>query len=159
MFRKKRYEQASVASQKAGRNRVVKICQAYLLLEKAWVISTTASEARVQAFLTAAKAFVDCIRDSPVEQVKERLGFHKAAGECYSEAGSYINSGKNYSIAGEYDEAARAYLKGKHIEKMVEVIIRYGDTMDSDLVECLEIAAKSHYFKVCFDRNPAVGRS
>ena len=159
MFLNKRYEQASVAFKRAGRDREVKICQAYLLRGKARLISTAASEARIQAFLTAAKAFVDCVKDSPAERVTERLSYHKAAGECYSEARFYKNSGKNYSIAGEYDEAARAYKKGEYIDEMVEVINQHRDTMDTRLIESLEMAAKLHYFKVCFGRNPAVGRS
>ena len=154
MFINKRYEPASVAFQKAGRNREVKICQAYLLREKAWVISTTAREARIQAFLTAAKAFVDCVRDSPAERVTERLGHRRVAGECYSEARSYKVSGKNYWIAGEYDEAARAYRKGGYFDEMVEVINQHRNTMDGGLIERLEMAAKVHYFKVCFDSNP-----
>ena len=159
MFLNKRYEQASVAFKRAGRDREVKICQAYLLRGKARVISTTASEARIQAFLTAAKAFVSCAKDSPAERVTERLSYHKAAGECYSEARSYRNSGKNYLIAGEYDETARAYKNGEYIDEMMEVINRHRDTMDAVLIERLEMAAKLHHFKVCFNSNPGVGRS
>ena len=152
MFLNKRYEQASVALQKAGRNREAAVCQAYLLRGKARMITTTARAARIQAFLAAAEAFVDCVRDSTVGQ--ERLGYHKAAGECYSEAHSYKKSGKNYCIAEEYDEAACAYLKGGYFDEMVEVINRNRDTMDGGLVERLEMAAKFHYFKVCFKTNP-----
>ena len=159
MFLNKRYEPASVAFQRAGRGREVKICQAYLLREKARLISTTAIEARIYAFLNAAKAFVDCVRDSPEERVTERLGYLKASGECYLEARSYKKSGKNYLDAGEYEAAARAYEKGEYIDDMVEVINRHRDTMDSGLIKRLEMTAKLHYFEVWFNSNPAVGGS
>ena len=159
MFLNKRYEPASVAFRRAGRDREVRICQAYLLREKARVISTTASDARIRAFFNAAKAFVNCVKDSPAERVTEHLGYHKAAGECFSEAGYYKNSGKNYLVAGEFDEAACAYEKGEYIDDMVEVIDQHRNAMDSGLVERLKITAKTHYFEVCLDSNPVHGCS
>ena len=153
MFLNKRWEQASVALSKAGRNREVKICDAYLLREKARLIFTTAGEVRVRAFVTAAEAFITCARDSTLEEVDERLAherlaYYRTAGECYSEARDLKSAGDNYCIAGEYTEAARAYREGGYFDEMVEVINRHRDVMNGGLIERLEADAKVHYFKV-----------
>jgi hypothetical protein len=146
VFVDKRYAEASVAFQRAGRNREARICDAYLLQEKAWSISTTAGAARLQAFIAAADAFVSCARDSPSKQVNERLSYYGAAGECYSEARDLKNAGDSYQMA-----AARAYREGGYFDEMVEVITQHGDTIDSSLCERLTMAAQMHYFKVYFN--------
>jgi len=150
MFSNKRYEQASVAFQRAGRNREAAICDAYLLREKARLVSTTTSAARIRAFTTAADAFITCARDSPSKQVKERLACYKAAGECYSEARKLKKSGDNYQLAEDYAAAARTYREGGYFDEMVEVITQHGNTLESGLVERLKMAAQLHYFKVYF---------
>ena len=150
MFFNKRYKQASVAFLNAGRNREAKICDAYLSREKAQLVSTTASAARIQAFITTANAFIACARDSPPKQVNERLAYYGAAGECYSEAHDPKNAGDSYRMAQQYTAAARAYREGGHFDEMVEVITRHGNTLDSGLLGRLTMAAQMHYFKVYF---------
>ena len=148
MFLNKRYAQASVAFQRAGRDREAAICDAYLLREKARSISTTASAARIQAFIVAANAFFTCARDSPPKQAKERLTYYEVAGECYSEARDPKNAGDSYQMAEKYATAVRAYREGGYFSKMVEVITRHGDTLDSGLLERLTMVARMYYFKV-----------
>jgi len=149
MFLNKRYEQASVAFLRAGEDREAAICNAYFLREKARLISTTAHVVRVQAFITAAKAFVACAQDSPSKQrVNEHLAYHGAAGECYLEARDQKNAGKNYLIAEQYGAAARAYLEGEYFDKMVEVITQHEKAIDSGLLRRLTMAAQMHYAKV-----------
>ena len=160
MFLNKRWEQASVALSKAGRNREVKICDAYLLREKARLIFTTAGEVRVRAFVTAAEAFITCARESTSEEdnerlAHERLAYYAAAGECYQEAGDLKNAGDNYRIAEQYPAAACAYREGEHFDEMVEVINRHRDVIDGGLIERLKTDAKVHYFKVYFNSRPA----
>ena len=151
MFLNKRYAQASVAFQRAGRDREAAICDAYLLREKARSISTTASAARIQAFIVTANAFFTCARDSPPKQAKERLTYYEVAGECYSEARDPKNAGDSYQMAEKYATAAHTYRDGGYFDEMVEVIIRHGDTLDSGLPGCLRMAAQMHYFKVYFN--------
>lgn len=147
MFLNQRYEQASVAFSRAKQDRVVKICDAYLLRENARLISTTAGETRIQAFVIAAKAFITCARDS-TSQVNERLAYYGAAGECYFEARDLKKAGDNYCTAKQYLAAACAYREGEHFDQMVEVINRHRSVIDGGLVERLETDAKVHYFKV-----------
>ena len=148
MFLNKRYAQASVAFLRAGRKREVAICDAYLLREKARSISTTAGEARVQAFIDAADAFTACAEDSPSKQVRERLTYYGTAGECYAEAREFKNAGDNYRMAEQYSAAARAYRKGDHFDELADVITQYGDALDSGLLERLTKVTQMYYFKV-----------
>jgi len=150
MFLNQRYEQASVAFSRAKQNRVVKICDAYFLREKARLISTTTGETRIQAFVTAAKDFIACARDS-MSQVNERLAYYGAAGECYFEARDLKNAGDNYCTAEQYLAAACAYREGEHFDKMVEVINRHRSDIDDGVVKRLETDAKVYYFKVYFN--------
>ena len=151
MFLNKRYAQASVAFLRAGRDREAAICDAYLLREKARSISTTANAARIRAFATAAKAFIACARNSPSKQVNERLAYYGTAGECYLEARDPKNAGDSYLIAEQYAAAACAYLEGGHFDKVVEVITRHRDAIDSGLLERLTTAARVYYFEVHFN--------
>lgn len=148
MFFNKRYAQASIAFQRAGRTREAAICDAYILREKARLVSTTTSAARVRAFTTAANAFITCARDSPSKQVNERMAYYGAAGECYSEAHDPKNAGDNYRLARQYAAAARNYREGGYFDEMVEVVTQHGNTLDSGLRERLTMAAQMHYFKV-----------
>jgi len=149
MFLNQRYEQASVAFSRAKQNRVVKICDAYSSREKARLISTTAGETRIQAFVTAAEAFIACARDS-TSQDNERLAYYGAAGECYFEAHELENAGDNYCTAEQYPAAVCAYWEGERFDKMVKVINRHRSVIDGGLIERLETDAKVHYFKVYF---------
>ena len=149
MFLNKRYSQALVAFRRAGRDREVTICNAYLLREKARLVSTTASAARIQAFVIAANAFIACARDSPKQRVSERLAYHGEAGECYLEARDPKNAGDNYLIAGQYGVAGCAYLEGEHFDQLAEVIIQHRDAIESPgILGRLTTAARMHYSKV-----------
>jgi len=151
MFASKHYAQASVAFLNAGWDRAATICDAYLLRDKARMTSTTTSAARNRAFITAAGAFVACARDSPSKQVKERLAYYRAAGECYFEVRDLKRAGDNYRMAKQYDTAARTYREGGCFDEMVEVITQHGDALDDDLLERLTSVAQMYYFKVYFN--------
>ena len=148
MFLNKRYAQASIAFQRAGRDREAAICDAYLLREKARLVSTTASAARVKAFVTAANAFITCAQDSSSKQANERLAYYGTAGECYLEAGNPKKAGDHYQMAEKYGEAARAYREGGYFDVMVKVITRHKDAIESGLLERLTMVAQMHYIKV-----------
>lgn len=151
MFLNKRYGQASVAFLRAGRKREAAICDAYLLREKARSVSTITSEARIQAFVTAADAFATCAEDSPLKQVRERLTYYGIAGECYSEARKFENAGDNYRMAEQYAAAARAYREGNNFDELAEVITQHGNALDRGLLERLRKVTQMYYFKVCPD--------
>jgi hypothetical protein len=150
MFLNKRYAQASVAFLRAGRDREAAICDAYLLREKARLVSITTGAARIQAFFAAANAFITCAQDSPSKQINERLAYYGTAGECYLEARDLKNAGDSYRMAKQYAAAARTYREGGYFDEMVEVITRHGNALDSGLLERLTKVAQMYYFKVYF---------
>ena len=149
MFRNGRYALASAACRRSGRFRQARICDAYLLQEKAGLVSITAGAARTQAFLTAANALSACARESPSKQEKERLTCYEAAGDCYLEARDHKRAGDSYRSAELYDKSACTYEEGGRIDEMVEVFTRYkiNSVLHVQLVE----VARMHYFKVRFN--------
>lgn len=148
MFHYGHYAQASVAFKRAARDREAGICDAYALQEKAALTSTTTSAIRIQAFLTSAKAFLDCAQNTPPRHVKEHLTCYEAAGDCYKEAHDLRRAADNYWLAEKYTEAAITYQEIAHIDEMVEVITQHRDTFDGNLHEQLMSFAQMHYFKV-----------
>lgn len=151
MFLNKRYAQASTAFLRAGRNREVTICEAYLLRERARLTSTIAGAARARAFVTAANAFVACAQDSPSKRINERLSYYVTAGGCYSEARDLKRAGDSYRMAEQYDTAARTYREGGHFGEMAEVVTQHGNSFrDGSLLERLTKLSQIYYFKVCF---------
>jgi hypothetical protein len=150
MFHNELFAQASVAFRKAGLDRQAKICDAYLSQKNAGFISTT-SPARIQAFVTAAKAFIACAQKSPAMQVKESLTCYEAAGDCYSQARDPESAGDSYMLAKLYLKAACAYQEVKRFDKVVKVINEHGGAFTDDLREQFVTAARLHYFKVRFN--------
>jgi len=136
------------------RNREADICDAYLSREKARLISTTASAARIKAFNFTANAFIACARDSPSKQVNERLAYYGTAGECYSEACDLKNAGDSYRMAERYTAAVCTYWEGRCVDEMVGVITQHGNALESGLLERLTRVAQMHYFKVHFNGRP-----
>ena len=148
MFENGRFAQASLAYRKAGRDREAKICDAYVLQEKAGLISTTATTARKKAFVDAASAFSTCAQNSPPRQTKERLTCYEAAGDCYSEARDLKSAGDSYRLAQLYKKAACTYREGEFFDEMVKVITLQKRSFTSELYQELMMAARMYYFKV-----------
>jgi hypothetical protein len=155
MFFSKRYDQASVAFQRAERPREAAVCDAYLLREKARSQSSTASAPRDKAFIEAAMAFNACGQAAPPKLEDERRAYYKNAGECFSEGRKLDEAGKSYVKAGEYTLAVRVYRKGGHFDEMVEVLRLYKNSIDSNVVRRLTQVAQMFYFKV--SRGPHEG--
>lgn len=149
MFLNKRYAQASVAFLRAGRNREVAICNAYLLREKARSTSTVTYATRTRTFLVAADAFIACAQECTSKQTKECLAYYGTAGECYSEARHLKKAGDSYRMAEKYAAAARTYREGGYFDELTEVITQHGDALDSGLLDRLTKVAQMYYFKVC----------
>ena len=148
MFDNGRFAQAALAFRKAGRDKEVKICDAYILQEKAGLISTVAAAARKKAFVDAANAFSTCAQNSPPRQTKERLTCYETAGDCYSEARDLKSAGDSYRLAELYAEAACTYREGEFFDEMVKVITLHKRSFTSELYQELMMAARMHYFKV-----------
>ena len=146
MFRRGRYEQASVAFRRAGREKKARICDAYVMQEKTALTSTTTSAARIQAFAAAAEDFVDCALNSPSKV--ERLTCYEAAGDCYKEAQDLKRAANSYQEGERYDKAALAYQEGECVDDMVETITQHKGTFTKSLHERLTKFAQIHYFKV-----------
>lgn len=149
MFFNKRYAQASIAFLRAGRNREAAICDAYLLRERARSTSTSASKARVKAFLAAADAFIACAQNSLPKQINERLAYCRTAGECYSETGSLKEIGDSYRLDKRYAATACIYREEGCFDQLVELIAQHGDAIGGGLLEDLKMAAQMHYLEVC----------
>jgi hypothetical protein len=153
MFNNERYAQASVAFRNAGRDGKAKMCDAYLLQQKAGLISTTASSDRKKAFVNAANTFLSCVQNS--QQVRgERLTCYQAAADCFYGARDPKSAGDNYQLAELYPKAACVYREGGYFDEMVEVITRYEDTFTDDLRKKMMMDAQVHYFKVYSNRRP-----
>jgi hypothetical protein len=148
MFRNGNYDGASNAFQRAGHFRESRICDAYDLQEKAALTSTTARPIRIQAFVTAAEAFLNCAQDSPLRQVKERLTCYEAAGDCYKEARDLKSAADKYRLAEKYDKVALAHQESGDIEEMVAMITQHQKILDDSLHKRLTAEAQMHYFKV-----------
>ena len=148
MFFNKRYDQASVAFQRAGHPREAAVCDAYLLREKARSQPSTAGAPTEKAFIEAAVAFNACAQAAPPEFEDERRSYYKNAGECFSEGRKLSEAGNSYVKAEEYALAVLVYRKGGHFDEMVEVLQLHGNSIDSDLVRRLTQVARMFYFKV-----------
>lgn len=155
MFFSKRYAQAAVAFQRAGRKREATICDAYHRREKARSISTAASVDRTRAFIAVADAFIACAQGSPSKRVNERLAYYRNAGECYLEARDFKNAGHHYEAAEKYPAAACAYQEGGYFHEMKVVVTRHRKDLDSTFLARSTIPARIYYFEVRFD-GPAV---
>ena len=136
---------------RAGENQDAAICDAYLLHEKALSIPATTSTARIQAFITAANAFIVCAQDTPYEEADERLSYYEAAGECYLEARDLKSAGDSYLMAEQYAIAARAYQKGGYFNELVDMIAQHRDVLDIGLLERLTKVVQLHRFEVYFN--------
>jgi hypothetical protein len=148
MFFSKRYDEASVAFQRAKRPHEAAICDAYLLREKARSLSTTTGTHRENAFVKAAIAFTTCAQATPQKLEEERRAYYKNAGECFAEGRKLNDAGESYVNAGEYTLAAQTYRKGGHFDEMVEVLRQYEDSIESKAVCRLTQVAQMYYFKV-----------
>ena len=152
MFLSKRYAQASVAFLRAGWTREMAICDAYLLREKAWLISTTTSTVRIRAFIKAANAFIACAKDTLPEPSNERLAYYGTAGECYSEARDLKNAGDNYRKGKQYSAAGYAYKDGEYFDEVAKIIIQHSSALDHATLEDFTTATAEYYFKVGHSR-------
>ena len=148
LFLSKRYDQASIAFQRADCPHEAGVCDAYSLREKARSQPSTAGVPREKAFIEAAVAFNSCAKTTPLEWEDERRTYYRNAGECFSEGRRFGEAGKNYVEAEEYTLAARLYRKGGHFDEMVEVLQLHGNSIDTNLVRNLTQVARMFYFKV-----------
>lgn len=148
MFFSKRYDQASIAFQRAGLPREVDVCDAYLLREKARSQPSTAGAPREKAFVDAAMAFDACAQAAPPKLEDERRAYYRNAGECFLEGHKPNKAGKSFVKAEEYTLAAHAYRKGGDFDEMVEVLRLYENSIDSKVVRRLTQVARMFYFKV-----------
>jgi len=148
LFLRKRYDQASIAFQRADCPHEAAVCGAYSLREKARSQPSGAGVPREKVFVEAAVAFNNCAQASPLEWEDERRAYYKNAGECFSEGRRLGEAGKSYVKAEEYTLAARVYRRGGHFDEMVEVLRLHESSIDNNLVCNLTQVARMFYFKV-----------
>jgi len=148
MFFSKRYDQASIAFDRAGLPREVAVCGAYILREKARSQPSTAGAPRENAFVEAAIAFDACAQAAPPKLEDEIRAYYRNAGECFLEGRQLKKAGKSFVNAGEYTLAAHAYRKGGHFDEMVDVLRLHENSIDSKVVRRLTQVARMFYFKV-----------
>lgn len=148
MFTNKRYAQALVAFHRAGKNREVTICHAFLLRENARVMPDDQIKEKEDAFGEAGEAFSACAKASLSDQRREQLAYYTNAAECFSQGGRLKEAGECFVRAEKYSKAARAYREGAHFDEMVEVLEGHEDKIEATLLAQLKKVAQTNYFKV-----------
>ena len=148
MFTNKRYAQALVSFQRAGRNREVAICHAFLLRENARGLPDDQVKDRVDAFNEAGQAFSTCAEASLPHQTRERLAYYSNAAECFVQGRMLKEAGCCFVHAEQYSKAARIYREGGHFDEMVEVLDEHSHQIEANLLAQLTKVAQMHYFKV-----------
>jgi len=148
MFTNKRYAQALVAFQRAGRAREVTICHAFLLRENARAVPDDQVREREDAFTEAGEAFSACANESLSQQRRERLSYYTNAGECFVQGRRMKEAGGCFVHAELYSKAARIYREGGHFDEMVEVLEGHADQIEPNLLVQLTKVAQMNYFKV-----------
>jgi len=148
MFTNKRYAQALVAFQRAGRTREVAICHAFLLRENARAVPDDQVKDRIGAFNEAGDAFSACAEASPLHRTGERLAYYTNAAECFVQGRTLKKAGGCFAHAEQYSKAARVYREGGHFDEMVEVLEEHSDQIEANLLAQLKKVAQMNYFKV-----------
>ena len=148
MFTSKRYAQALVAFQRAGRTREVAICHAFLLRENARAVPDDQVKERVDAFNEAGQAFSTCAEESLSQQTRERLAYYANAAECFVQGHMLKEAGSCFMHAEQYSKAARIYREGGHFDEMAEVLEEHSHQIEANLLAQLTKIAQMHYFKV-----------
>ena len=148
MFGNKRYAQALVAFQRAGRTREVAICHAFLLRESARAVPDDQVKDRIDAFCEAGEAFSTCANKSSPQQRGERLAYYTNAGDCFVQGRRLEEAGGCFVHAEKYTRAACVYREGGHFDEMVEVLEEHADEIEAVLLAQLKKVAQMHYFKV-----------
>ena len=148
MFTNKRYAQALVAFQRAGKTRQVAICHAFLLRENAKGVPDDQVKERTDAFAEAGEAFSTCANESSPHQGRERPVYYTNAAECFVQGRRLKEAGGCFVHAGKYSEAARVYREGGYFDEMVEVLEEYEHQIEANLLAQLKKVAQIHYFKV-----------
>jgi len=148
MFTNKRYAQALVAFQRAGKNREVAICHAFLLRENARAVPDDQVRERADAFTEAGEKFSTCAEESQLQQRREKLVYYTNAAECFVQGRRLMEAGGCFVRAEQYSKAARVYREGGHFDEMVEVLEEHGHQIEANLVAQLKKVAQMNYFKV-----------
>jgi hypothetical protein len=148
MFTSKRYAQALVAFQRAGRTREVAICHSFLLRENARAVPDDQVKDREDAFNEAGQAFSICANASLPHQPRERLAYYTNAAECFVQGHMLKEAGSCFVHAEQYSKAARVYREGGHFDEMVEVVEEHSHQIEANLLAQLKKVAQMHYFKV-----------
>lgn len=148
MFSNKRYAQALVAFQRAGRTREVSICHAFLLRENARGVPDDQVKDRIDAFCEAGEAFSTCANASSSHQRGERLAYYTNAGDCFVQGRRLKEAGDCFVHAEQRSRAACIYREGGCFDEMVEVLQEHEHDIEADLLAQLKKVAQMHYFKV-----------
>ena len=143
MFASKRYAQAQVAFQRAGRFREVAICGAFLLRENARAVPDDQVRERENAFIEAGVAFSTCATKSLPRQRREWLAYHANAAECFVQGRRFKEAGSCFVHAEQYFEAAHIYREGGHLDEMVKVLEGHAHQIETNLLAQLTIVAQT----------------
>ena len=147
MFADKRYSQAVLAFQRAGRSREAAICRAFLLRENAQTVPNDRVKERADAFGEAGGAFSACADASLPQQRREQLAYYTNAAECFAQGNRLKEAGDCFVHAEEHSKAARAYYEGARFDEMVEVLEGPEHQIEPDLVsaQLTKDAQVSHF--------------
>jgi hypothetical protein len=134
------------AYERAEMPRETAVSRAYYLREQARSTpggSHKAANARKDAFLVAATAFLSCAEQAS----KEKLAYFKIAGSCFVEAEDDVAAAKAFLRAQEYKSAAKHFRNAGMFDEAVDVIQNHGEQVPSDVSESIVNVARIHYFE------------
>ncbi|KAJ7725516.1 hypothetical protein DFH07DRAFT_853912 [Mycena maculata] len=145
LFANKRYRQSKHCFERAVLPRQAAMAGAYYLRQEARKSSggsnRRAIEARKDAFLEAAAAFIDCARED------KTLAYFRIAAECFEDAGDDLQAAQTFRDAEEYTRSAELYRKLGHFDDAVYLIKNHRRQIRPEVITNVTNVARLFYFK------------
>ncbi|KAH8834693.1 hypothetical protein DL96DRAFT_1488848 [Flagelloscypha sp. PMI_526] len=151
MFKKELWLQAMYCFERAGNVREATICKAYHLVKKAEdsPIPNVAQEKgkHQQAYQLAADAFFQCALLEG-NSVTERREYYRNAAQMLKSIGDHKGAADTFILATDYGDAADVYRSAGMFDDLVQIVLRYRDSMELPLVENLLDLSRLFYFQL-----------
>ncbi|KAJ6573853.1 hypothetical protein DFH09DRAFT_1311930 [Mycena vulgaris] len=145
LFINKRYRQSKHCFERALLPRQAAMAGAYYLRQEARQkpagSNRRAIEARRNAFLEAAAAFVGCARED------ETLAYFRIAAECFEDAGDDLQAAQSYRDAKEYTRSTELYRKLGNFDEAVAIVKTHKEKIRPEVVTSVTSVARLYYFK------------
>jgi tetratricopeptide (TPR) repeat protein len=137
LFQNKRYLQALHCFERAGLTREVAVSRTYYLREQARSIplveSRKSQQTRIDAFLVAAEAFLECATVAIND--REKRVYYRNAGDCFERAADDYQAARAYVEAHEFTTAAKLFRVCAKFDEAVDVVKRFRQDIDNDVAQ------------------------